>query len=222
MTKVIFSWSGGKDSALALYEIRQNRQYEIVTLLTTVTEGYDRVSMHGVRRALIEKQAQSLGLPLAEVFIPQVCSNEEYETRMKDVLTRYRTMGVDSVVFGDIFLADIRKYREDNLARLEMKGVFPLWARNTRELVESFISLGFQAITTCVDTKFLNKRFIGRTLDAAFLAELPSGVDPGGENGEFHSFVFAGPIFKQPVNFDMGEVVLRDSFYFADLIPERE
>jgi uncharacterized protein (TIGR00290 family) len=219
MEKVIFSWSGGKDSAIALYEIQKSRRYEILALLTTITEDYDRVSMHGVPRALVERQAQSLGLPIEEVFISKVCSNEDYESKMKEVLTRFKQEGVSSVVFGDIFLEGIRKYREDNLSKLEMKGIFPIWGRDTTELSRSFIALGFQSVTTCIDLKVLDKRFVGRRFDEHFLAELPPNVDPGGENGEFHSFVFDGPIFKERIACTLGELVLRDSFYFCDLLP---
>jgi uncharacterized protein (TIGR00290 family) len=219
MEKVIFSWSGGKDSAIALYEIQKSRRYEILALLTTITEDYDRVSMHGVPRALVERQAQSLGLPIEEVFISKVCSNEDYESKMKEVLTRFKQEGVSSVVFGDIFLEGIRKYREDNLSKLGMKGIFPIWGRDITELSRSFIALGFQSVTTCIDLKVLDKRFVGRRFDEHFLAELPPNVDPGGENGEFHSFVFDGPIFKERIACTLGELVLRDSFYFCDLLP---
>ncbi len=220
MEKVVFCWSGGKDSAVALYEIQKNQKYEVVSLLTTITEDYDRVSLHGVPRALVEQQAYSLGLPLEEVFIPKSCSNEEYESKMREVLARFKGDGVSAVVFGDVFLEDVRKHREDNLSKIGMKGIFPLWGRNTAELSRSFIALGFQAIIICVDSKVLGKRFLGRMLDEEFLAELPPGVDPGGENGEFHSFVIDGPIFKERIDCTPGEVVLRDSFCFCDLLPK--
>ena len=220
MEKVIFAWSGGKDSAIALYEIKKSQKYEIVSLLTTITEDYDRVSMHGVPRILVEQQAQSLGLPLEKIFIPRSCSNEEYESRMWEVHTRFKQVGVSSVVFGDIFLEEVRKHREENLAKVGMKGIFPIWGRDSAELIRSFIALGFQAITTCVDAKVLDKRFVARLLDERFLTELPANADPGGENGEFHSFVFDGPIFKEKIECSAGEVVLRDSFYFGDLLPQ--
>ncbi len=218
MEKVLVCWSGGKDSAMALHEIQRSRGYEIVSLLTTITEDYDRVSMHGVPRILIEQQAQSLGLPVEKVFIPKSCSNEEYESRMWEVHTRFKQVGVSSVVFGDILLEDVRKHREENLARVGMKGIFPIWGRDTAELTRTFICLGFQAIVTCVDSKVLNKGFAGRILDEQLLAELPAGVDPGGENGEFHSFVFDGPIFKEKIECRPGEVVFREGFYFCDLV----
>ena len=221
MEKVLFCWSGGKDSAMALYEIQKAKRYEIVSLLTTITEAYDRVSMHGVPRILVEQQAHALGLPLQEVFIPKDSSNEEYETRMEEILTRFKQKGVSRVVFGDVFLEDVRKYRKDNLLKLGMKGLFPLWGWHTAEITRSFIALGFQAITTCVDVKVLDKSFVGRILDKYFLTDLPLNVDPAGENGEFHSFVFDGPIFKERINYTLGEQVLRDSFYFCDLLPAK-
>ncbi len=222
MEKVLFAWSGGKDSAISLYEIQKGEEYEILALLTTITDGYDRVSMHGVPRTLVEQQAHSLGLPIEEVFISKASSNEEYESKMGEILTRFKQEGVSLVVYGDVFLEWVRKYREDNLSKLGMKGIFPIWGRDTTELTRSFIALGFQAIITCIDSKVLDKRFVGRRLDEHFLSELPSNVDPGGENGEFHSFVFDGPIFKERIAYTLGESVLRDSFYFCDLLPKGE
>ncbi|MBA7655330.1 hypothetical protein ES703_63234 [subsurface metagenome] len=221
MEKVLFGWSGGKDSALALYEIQKDKKYEIISLLTTITEGYDRVSLHGVPRILVEQQAKSLGLPIQEVFISKDSSNEEYESRMKETLIRFKQAGVSLVVFGDIFLEEVRKYREDNLSKLGMKGLFPIWGRDTVELTRSFIALGFQAIVTCIDARALDKSFVGRIIDESFSAQLPPNVDPGGENGEFHSFVFDGPIFRERIAYKLGKQVLRDSFYFCDLLPER-
>jgi len=218
--KVLFSWSGGKDSAMALYELQRARSYEISALLTVVTEDYDRISMHGVRRVLLERQADSLGYPLEEIFISKNASNEEYESKMRDVLVKYREAGVSSVVFGDVLLEDVRRYREDNLAKVGMRGIFPLWKRDTTELANTFINLGFKAIITCVDSKVLGKRFVGRVYDKQFLRELPPNVDPCGENGEFHSFVYDGPIFRRKISFAVGDIVLRDNrFYFCDLIP---
>lgn len=218
--KVLFTWSGGKDSALALYELGMTEGYEIAALLTTVTEDYDRVSMHGVRAAVLELQAESLRLPLDKVYIPRDSSNEEYEATMRDKLMLYRSQGVSCVVFGDIFLEDVRKYREENLARVGMKGIFPLWRRGTAELGHTFIALGFKAITTCVDSNLLEQRFVGRVFDERFLSELPAGVDPCGENGEFHSFVYDGPIFRETIPYKKGKVVLRENrFYYCDLMP---
>ena len=220
MEKVLFAWSGGKDSAISLYEIQKGKKYEIVALLTTITEDYDRISMHGVPRTLVEQQAHSLGLPIEEVFISKASSNEEYQFKMRGMLTKFKQEGVSLVVFGDVFLEWVRKYREDNLSELGMKGIFPIWGRDTTELARSFIALGFQAVITCIDSKVLDKGFIGRTFDEHFLAELPPNVDPGGENGEFHSFVFDGPIFKERIAYTLGGLVLRNSFYFCDLLPK--
>ncbi|HUT55226.1 MAG TPA: diphthine--ammonia ligase [bacterium] len=217
----IFSWSGGKDSALALYKVMRGSQYRVASLLTTVTQGYDRISMHGVRVELLEAQARSIGLPLVKVMIPQKASNETYEDRMKAELLRQKARGIDTVIFADIYLEDLRKYREDKLAIVGMKAAFPLWKIPTIELAREFIDLGFKTIITCVDTQALDKKFSGRLFDDSFLAELPPGVDPCGENGEFHSFAFAGPIFKTPIKFTVGEQVLReDRFYFTDLVPD--
>ncbi len=220
MEKVLFSWSGGKDSARALYELLATGQYQVAALLTTVTEDYDRISMHGVRRVLLEQQAKSLGLPLEEVWISRQAPNEEYESRMTEKLMKYAGDGINSVVFGDIFLEDLKEYREKNLARLGMKGIFPLWKKDSAELMKSFIELGFQAVTVCVDTQALDAKFVGRTLDQQFLADLPDSVDACGENGEYHSFVHGGPIFSKSISHRLGEVVLRDNrFCYCDLLP---
>jgi len=217
--KVLFAWSGGKDSAMALYEVLKSRKYDVVALLTTVTQDYDRISMHGVRRVLLEQQAALLDLSLETVPISKCSSNEEYEAKMKEKLICYRQKGITSVVFGDIFLEDLKKYREDNLAKVALKGVFPVWKRDTHELAAAFMDLGFKAIITCVDSKFLDKSFAGRVFDKQFLSDLPSGVDPCGENGEFHSFVYDGPIFSGRISFTKGQVVLRDDrFYYCDLV----
>lgn len=218
---VLVAWSGGKDSALALHEVLNDGAHGVAALLTTVTEDYDRVSMHGVRRVLLERQASALGLPLEMVLIPKDASNEVYETNMAGALAKYREAGVEEVVFGDIFLQDLREYREGKLAPAGMRGIFPIWMRSTRELVRSFISLGFKAMTTCVDTRALGGEFVGRMIDERFLADLPPSADPCGENGEYHSFVFDGPMFREAVRFRVGEKVLRDErFCFCDLVPE--
>ncbi len=217
---MLLSWSGGKDSALALHEVQKDQEYEIVALLTTLTEDYDRISMHGVRRTLLERQASSLGFPLEEVFISKDASNEEYGSKMREVLESYLTAGVTAVVFGDIFLEDLRKYRERNLAEIGMKAVFPVWKRDTTELGRTFIDLGFRAIITCVDSQVLDRSFAGRPFDEQFLMDIPLGVDPCGENGEFHSFVFDGPIFREAIPCRKGRTVLRRSrFYYCDLMP---
>lgn len=219
MEKIIVAWSGGKDSAMALRELRGSKDYEISALLTTVTEDYDRISMHGVRRELLERQAAALGLPLEKVYISAHSSDEEYETKMRDVLSRYKKLGVSSVAFGDIFLEDLRRYREDRMAQAGMAAIFPVWKRNTLELAHKFIDLGFKAIITCVDSKALDGAFAGRIFDRQFVEDLPPGVDPCGENGEFHSFVYDGPIFREPVAFQKGGVVLRDNrFWYCELL----
>jgi uncharacterized protein (TIGR00290 family) len=216
---ILFCWSGGKDSAMALHALLQQNDVRIASLLTTVTEGYDRISMHGVRRELLHRQAESLGLSLYEVFIPPQCVNPIYESRMEEALRMHLAKGIRQVAFGDIFLEDLRLYREKNLARVAMQALFPLWKRDTRELIREFQAAGFCAVAVCIDTKILSPSFAGRELDASFFADLPPNVDPCGENGEFHTFVFDGPIFTRPVVFTLGEVVLRDSFAFCDLLP---
>ena len=217
---VLMSWSGGKDSCLALHDIQRARKYRVAALLTTVTRDYDRISMHGVRRVLLEKQADSLGLPLHQVLISKDATNEEYEMKMGEAFSVYGEQGIDSIVFGDLFLEDIRIYREQFLARHNMRGLFPVWHRDTSRFIKEFIELGFKAVVTCVDSSVLDKSFAGRLIDEAFISSLPAGVDPCGENGEFHSFVFDGPIFGEPVSFSIGETVRRKSFWFCDLVPE--
>ena len=217
--EVLFCWSGGKDSAMALHALRAAGECRIAALLTTITEEYDRISMHGVRRALLERQAESLGLPLHAVLIPPQCINAIYEERMKDALAKHFERGVRRVAFGDIFLEDLRAYRESNLAKVGMQALFPIWKRDTRELAREFVRQGFRAITVCVDPRVLDASFAGRELDATFFAELPPGVDPCGENGEFHTFVFDGPVFKSAIAFHTGEKVVRDGFCFCDLSP---
>ena len=218
--KVLFAWSGGKDSAMALYELQKVGGYLISALLTTVTEGYNRISMHGVREILLERQAESLGLPLEKIYITRRSSNEEYESKMRDKLTYYQRRGISSVAFGDIFLEDLKKYREENLSKMNMRGIFPIWKKNSGWLAQTFIGLGFKAVITCIDSNVLDKAFCGRTFDEQFITELPPHVDPCGENGEFHSFVYDGPIFRKEIQHKKGEVVLRDNrYYFCDLIP---
>lgn len=217
---VLLSWSGGKDSCLALWEIHRAAELRVTALLTTVTRDYGRISMHGVRCELLQRQAEALGLPLRQVQISKGASNADYEAEMGKALTHYRTLGVDKVVFGDLFLEDIRAYRQKLLAEHHMSGLYPVWGRDTRWLIHEFIRLGFRAVVVCVDPAKLDPRFAGRTLDARFVEELPPGVDPCGENGEFHTFVYDGPLFSEPVRFSLGETVCRDSFWFCDLIPD--
>ncbi|HEY8714850.1 MAG TPA: diphthine--ammonia ligase [Candidatus Acidoferrum sp.] len=219
---VLFCWSGGKDSAMALHVLLQDPSVRVAALLSTVTEGYERVSMHGVRRELLQQQAQSIGLPLYEVFIPPECINATYEARMEQALRTHYEQGIRKVAFGDIFLEDLRIYREKNLARIGMTALFPIWKRDTRALIRSFHIYQFRSVAVCVDSKVLDRSFAGRELDPSFFEDLPAGVDWCGENGEFHTFVFDGPIFNKPVKIRTGECVQRDSFVFCDLLPEKE
>jgi len=214
---VLVSWSGGKDSCLALAEIRQKR--DVVALLTTITRDFDRISMHGVRSILLEQQAASLGIPLHKVFITKGAGNDEYERETIHALRSFQANGINSVVFGDLFLEDIRAYREELLARLGMKGIYPVWGLDTSHLIKEFLARGFKTAVVCVDPAKLSRAFVGRVLDEQFLSELPAEVDPCGENGEFHTFVFDGPGFRAPVSFAFGEIVMRDGFWFADLVP---
>lgn len=215
---VLLGWSGGKDSALALYEIHKESKYDI-TLLTTITDDYKRISMHGVREDLLKTQAKSLNLPLEKIYITKNCSNEEYDQQMEKVLKKYLSSGYKSMIFGDIFLQDIREYREKNLSKVGMKAVFPLWNKSTAELSRTFILNKFKSIITCIDNTVLDESFVGRIYDESFINDLPPLVDPCGENGEFHTFVFNGPLFKSPIKYTKGEIVLRnDRFYFCDLL----
>jgi uncharacterized protein (TIGR00290 family) len=219
---ILFCWSGGKDSAMALHTLLRRSDIHIVALLTTVTEGYERISMHGVRRELLDRQVQSIGLPLHEVRIPPQCVNPIYEARMEEALRMYLEHGVQTVAFGDIFLEDLRAYREKNLARIGMTALFPIWKRDTRELIRSFHANRFRAIAVCVDSKVLDPSFAGRELDDSFFRDLPPQADFCGENGEFHTFVFDGPIFHSPMHVRTGEIVKRDGFVFCDLLEEME
>jgi uncharacterized protein (TIGR00290 family) len=219
---ILFCWSGGKDSAMALHTLLQRTDVQIVALLTTVTEGYERISMHGVRRELLHRQAQSTGLPLHEVRIPPQCVNPIYEARMEEALRIHFDQGIRKVAFGDIFLEDLRAYREKNLARIGMTALFPIWKRDTCELIRSFHANKFRAVAVCIDSKVLAPSFAGRELDDSFFRDLPPHADPCGENGEFHTFVFDGPIFPSPIPIRTGEIVNRDGFIFCDILPERE
>jgi uncharacterized protein (TIGR00290 family) len=216
---ILFCWSGGKDSAMALFTLLQQEEYSVAALLTTVTEGYERISMHGVRCELLRRQAESIGLPLHEVRIPQQCVNSIYESRVEEALRTHYEKGVRKVAFGDIFLEDLRVYRENNLARIGMTALFPIWKRDTRELIRFFHAQRFRSVAVCIDSKVLDRHFAGRELDQAFFDELPPGVDPCGENGEFHTFVFDGPIFQTPVSIRTGEIIERDPFIVCDLLP---
>ena len=207
---------------MALHSLLQRSDIHVVALLTTVTEGYERISMHGVRRELLDRQVQSIGLPLHEVRIPPQCVNPIYEARMEEALRVHLENGVQTVAFGDIFLEDLRAYREKNLARMGMTALFPIWKRDTRELIRSFHANRFRAIAVCVDSKVLDPSFAGRELDESFFRDLPPQADPCGENGEFHTFVFDGPIFHSPIHVRTGEIVNRDGFVFCDILEEVE
>ena len=214
------AWSSGKDSAWALYEARRAGEVEVVKLLTTVTRDYARVSMHSTREALLDRQAEAAGLPLRKVYIPAKCDNEAYEAAMKEAMAEAAAEGVTHVVFGDLFLQDIREYREKQLAKADMKPLFPLWGRDTAALAREMIDGGLKAYLTCVDPRKVPAEFAGSLFDAALLAALPAGVDPCGENGEFHTAVVAGPMFKHSIAVRVGEVVERAGFVFADVVPE--
>jgi uncharacterized protein (TIGR00290 family) len=215
--RVALSWSSGKDSAWSLHLLRQDPNIEVVALFTTLNQQFDRVAMHAVRRELLELQAKSVGLPLWTVPLPWPCSNEEYEVRMTALCERATGEAVQAIVFGDLFLADIRAYREKQLAGTGLEPLFPVWQIPTADLARTMIASGLRAKITCVDPKVLPKEFAGRDFDSQFLADLPPTADPCGENGEFHSFVYDGPGFRRPINITVGEIVERDGFVFADI-----
>jgi uncharacterized protein (TIGR00290 family) len=211
------SWSGGKDSALALWALREELGAEPIALLTTLTEDYDRISMHGVRGELLRAQARATGIELVEIGIPAVCVNEVYEARMEEAMTRPPLDQAETVAFGDLYLEDVRAYREERLATAGRNGLFPLWGRDTAALAREFIAAGFEATLVSVDPSQLDPSFVGRPFDEALLADLPPEVDPCGENGEFHTFVHAGPIFDRRIEVEPGEMVMREGFAFQDL-----
>ncbi len=217
--KAWLAWSSGKDSAWALHLVRQSGDFEIVALLTTVNRTYERVAMHAVRESLLEMQAAAAGLPLVKVGIPSPCPNAVYEQAMSEAMAQARAEGVWHAVFGDLFLEDIRAYREKQLADCGMTPVFPVWGIETRRLAEDMLAGGLSAYLTCVDPRKLDRSFAGRRFDASLVADLPRGVDPCGENGEFHTFANAGPMFRETIPVEVGEIVERDSFIFADLLP---
>jgi len=216
---VLLSWSSGKDSAFALGALRRDPTVEVRGLLTSVNATHERVAMHAVRRQLLRAQAAAVGLPLVEVEIPSPCTNEQYEAAMRAALAGPLEDGVRAIAFGDLFLTDIRAYREEKNREVGLDSVFPLWGRDTRELARAMVDAGQRAVLTCVDPKQLDPSFAGRAFDHALLDELPEGVDPCGENGEFHSFVWDGPEFAAPIAIEVGEVVERDGFVFADVVP---
>lgn len=218
--RAIVAWSSGKDSAFTLHVLREQAEFELVALFTTVNQVHDRVAMHAVRRELLRAQADAAGLPLWEVDIPSPCSNEEYEQAMRGLVQRALLERVEVVAFGDLFLEDIRRYREDRLAGSGLRPVFPLWGIPTAELAERMLSAGLAAVLTCVDPRQLPAHFAGRIWDRALLSELPTTVDPCGENGEFHTFVTHGPMLGHPLAVEVGPVVERDGFVFADVRPQ--
>jgi len=217
--RALLSWSSGKDSAWSLHILRQQGEYEVAGLLTTVNESAGRVAMHAVREELLEAQAAAAGLPLWRVPIPSPCSNEQYEVAMHQALDRARAAHIDAVAFGDLFLEDVRRYREERMADSGLRLLFPLWQRPTPALAREMIAGGVRAVLTCVDPKQLAPTFAGREFNLDLLRDLPPAVDPCGENGEFHSFVFAGPMFQEDVRVAVGAIVERDGFVFADVLP---
>ena len=220
-TPVVFSWSGGKDSAFALHVLRSMGEYEVVALMTSVSEEFRRISHHGVREELLELQAEAIGLRLEKVYLPSgkfgPCTNEVYEKIMSGVMAKFYERGVRTVAFGDLFLEDLRAWREASLAKDGMHALFPIWKRDTRRMAEEVIATGFKAYLSCVEGS-VGPGFVGRSYDQDLLRDLPAGIDPCGENGEFHSFVYDGPIFRHPVAVQVGETVIRDGRYYADLV----
>jgi uncharacterized protein (TIGR00290 family) len=235
--KSVFNWSGGKDSSLALWKVMKEEKYEVKRLLTSVNAAHNRVSMHGVRRELLEMQAAAIGIPLTTIELPEQPGMEEYEQAMMKTVNELKSMGIRYSIFGDIFLEDLKLYRENKLKQVGIECVFPLWKIDTGELMKEFLAAGFKAIVVCVNEKYLDKSFCGRMIDASFVKDLPAGVDVCGENGEYHSYVFEGPIFSKPIPIVKGEIVYRQyaapvtagdtamdqaspyGFYFCDLLP---
>ncbi len=221
MKRVLLSWSSGKDSAWTLHVLKRDPSVTVVGLLTTFNESAGRVAMHAVRHVLVEAQARAAGLPLWPVMLPWPCSNDVYEARMQQAIDRARQEGVTHIAFGDLFLEDIRAYRENKLAGTGIDPLFPIWTTQseTPELAREMLAAGLRAVLTCVDPQQLNPRFVGRAFDAEFLDDLPAQTDPCGERGEFHTFCWAGPMFRQPISISVGESILRDGFWFADVMP---
>jgi uncharacterized protein (TIGR00290 family) len=234
--KAIFCWSGGKDSSLALFKVLQKNEFEIVALLTTLNATFKRISMHGVREELLDQQADSIGLPLIKMFVSEG-TNSEYEQNMEKLLLEYKSKGVTTVIFGDIFLEDLRAYRENNLNKINLRAEFPLWKQNTHQLINEFLTLGFKTITCCINDFYLTKNEVGVEIDQKFIDLLPQNVDPCGENGEYHTFCFDGPIFRKKIKFALGKKIYKPleikrseldeeistkGFWFAELIPEKK
>ncbi len=226
MIPIVFSWSGGKDSTLALHDILTSKLYDVKYLLSTINEHHNRVSMHGLRLELLKQQANSIGIPLEIVFVPDNTNNQIYEDRMSEKLLSFKNEDINTIAFGDIHLEDVKKYRKNNLEKIGMNAIFPIWERDTKQLFESFVNLGYQAITICIDNSCLDEKFAGRHLNKQFLSDLPNTIDVCGENGEFHSFVYDGPIFKNRINIKTGDKIVKEydgthenSFTFCDLLP---
>lgn len=218
--KAFLSWSSGKDAAFALHEVRSSASARIVGVLTALNETSDRVQTHGVRHGLLDRQVEALGLPAVKVMLPSPCPNAVYEARMEEAFDRLKAEGVRHVVYGDLFLEDIRAYRKKQVEAAGMQALFPLWGRDTRDLARAMVASGLKACVACVDTKRLDRSFAGRSFDENFLRDLPAGIDPCGENGEFHTVVTASPIFAAPIATSIGEIVEKDGFAFADVIPQ--
>ena len=231
MIQTFFNWSGGKDSSYTLYKVLQEGRYEVKALLTNISEEYERISMHGVRKELLIAQAQQLNIPLHTLALPKRIDMEAYGKLVNDKIADFKQAGIDTAVFGDIFLEDLRKYREDQLAKVGIQAAFPIWKKDTRELVEEFIELGFKAYVVCCNARLMGDEFVGCLIDEDFLSNLPKEVDPCGENGEFHSYVFAGPIFQEEIQVKVGEKILRSykqddeetnwdsEYWYCDLVP---
>lgn len=235
--KAIFCWSGGKDSSLALFKVLKKNEFEIVALLTTLNATFKRISMHGVREELLDQQADSIGLPLIKMFVSEG-TNSEYEQNMEKLLLEYKAKGITTVIFGDIFLEDLRAYRENNLSKINLKAEFPLWKQDTNQLINEFFTHGFKTITCCVNDMYLTKEDVGVQIDQDFIDSLPKNVDPCGENGEYHTFCYDGPIFKTKVKFTVGEKIYKPleikkseldtesistkGFWYAELVPEKK
>ncbi len=230
-SKAIFFWSGGKDSALALYKVLTEGKFEVVALLTSVNAAFKRISMHGVREELLDQQAASIGLPLIKMYVKEG-TNSEYEYKMEVLLLKYKALGITKVIFGDIFLEDLRTYRENNLMKAGLEAVFPLWKRNTYEMITEFLQLKFKTIICCVNDAYLKEDKVGVEINEAFINALPECIDPCGENGEYHTFCFDGPVFKTPIKFSIGEKVYKPlelkktdtvtqtkGFWYCDLLP---
>ncbi|MDZ7898795.1 MAG: diphthine--ammonia ligase [Arcicella sp.] len=232
MKRALMNWSGGKDSALSLYHILQNKEYQVEHLLTSLNDSFKRVSMHGVREELLDQQAEKIGIDLVKLRLAETVSMEEYQAKMAETMQPLVDSGIEYSIFGDIFLEDLRQHREERLAQIGIKGVFPIWKRPSLELLDEFWDLSFKTIVVAINGNVLDKSFCGRMLDRDFVKDLPPGVDPCGENGEFHTFVFETPYFKSPINFELGETVdktyhfknsdgddLTSTYFFTDLIP---